>query len=93
MIVTSSDEIVVVGLYNYHGRVMKSDFDGNTIWYKTYYEFGGYYFKDIKETSDNGFIITGHEGANDDDGLLIKLDSNGNITWGKRFGGSDLERK
>jgi hypothetical protein len=92
MIITSSDEIVVVGLYNYHGRVMKSDFDGNTIWYKTYYEFGGYDFKDIKQTSDNGFIITGYEGSNDDDGLLIKLDSNGNITWGKRFGGSDLER-
>ncbi len=59
-------------------------------WNKTY---GGNEWENaysVKQTSDGGFIFTGHiksYGASWSDGWLVKTDSNGNELWNKTFGG------
>ena len=64
--------------------LIKTDSQGNTLWTKT---FGGI-DKDagnsVKQTTDGGYIITGiyedNNGSNEDV-YLIKIDSQGNISW------------
>ncbi len=63
---------------------------GDTIWTKTIVAPGYDAPLDIKETSDNGYIITGYTnsfGVGQDDIFLIKTDSNANIQWSKVYGG------
>lgn len=46
----------------------------------------------IRKTSDGGMILGGStdsSGAGTSDGLLVKLDSSGNILWQKTYGGTD----
>jgi hypothetical protein len=48
----------------------------------------------VQQTSDGGFIITGHtavDSASNTDVFLIKTDSAGNRTWSKIFGGSGID--
>ena len=74
--------------------VIKTDRDGNKVWDKT---FGGSnmdYPSDIKQTGDNGFLITGRTysfGAGMDDVWVLKLDQNGNVQWNKTFGKQFLD--
>lgn len=44
----------------------------------------------IRQTSDGGYIIGGYTnsfGAGQDDGILIKLDAQGNMQWARTYGG------
>ena len=75
--------------------VLKFDANDQLEWQKTYggtVDDRGY---DIIQTSDGGYAILGYSFSNDGDtsvnsGLqdywLVKLDSNGNISWEKSFG-------
>lgn len=71
--------------------LVKTDFQGNDLWSKT---FGGTELDrayDVQETSDGGLIITGFtssEGAGNGDVWLIKTDSAGNELWSSTFGGA-----
>jgi len=75
--------------------LIKTDPNGDTLWTKT---FGGSEddeAKSIRQTNDNGFIISGTTasfGNGQDDFLLLKTDSLGNTEWFKPYGGSAVER-
>lgn len=80
-----------------HDWVIKLDSYGNIQWQNCY---GVNYLFDIKKTIDSCFILGGltydsttngfhHGGAYD--GLLIKIDTLGNVIWEKAYGGSDLD--
>jgi hypothetical protein len=77
--------------------LLKMDLAGNIIWQKSYggslTDFG--YF--MKETEDGGFIVISYTQSNDGDivgfhgvgdGLVQKLDSEGNQQWQRCLGGS-----
>lgn len=69
--------------------VIKTDGNGNKIWDKT---FGGSNWDiptDVKQTKDNGYIITGRTysfGAGGIDIWVIKLDETGTVQWNKTYG-------
>ncbi|MBK8845497.1 MAG: hypothetical protein IPO27_02630 [Bacteroidetes bacterium] len=74
--------------------LIKLNATGDTLWTRTYggigYEWGAY----VQQTLDGGFIITGQTpafGAGGFDAYLVKLNSSGNISWTKTYGGSGLE--
>jgi hypothetical protein len=81
--VTSSDDggCVFTGAINSFPYAAKLDSNGNTVWEKTY-NVDYTQIKDIKKTSDNGYIMCGWYRYNIyDGGLIIKIDSLGNETW------------
>ena len=68
--------------------VMKTDANGNRIWFKTYGGTNPEGAWEIEETADGGYIFSGSTG-NYGEGhvLVIKTDSNGKLTWSKTYGG------
>ena len=72
--------------------LIKTDFQGQEEWNRT---FGGSYVdfgNSIQQTSDGGYIIAGSKGTdNYSDLWLIKTDYQGNEEWNKTFGGSDYD--
>lgn len=88
---------------NYGGEdiwVLKLNLQGDTIWTQT---FGGADFErayKVLALNDGGCVIAGSTQSNSNDfinskgnsdGYLLRLDSNGNIVWFKRYGGSDAD--
>jgi len=78
--------------------IVKTDVAGNKVWDKS---FGGNLedqLNDLMLTSDNGFILAGYSLSSDGDitdavsgsadGLLFKIDENGNKLWDKTYGSS-----
>jgi hypothetical protein len=71
--------------------LVKTDADGNLEWQNA---FGGNNDDEgysIKQTSEGGYIISGHTksfGAGGKDVLLIKADADGNQEWLKTYGGN-----
>jgi len=83
-----------VGAGSYDCFVIKLDSNGNKIWAKTY---GGGYNDEansIIQTSDGGYIVGGKTksfGTGDNDYLIIKLRSDGSLSWANTFGGSNSD--
>ena len=76
------------------GYVVKLDSEGNEEWTKYYGFSEREYFRDIKLTSDGGYIIGGQTrsiGNGESDYYLVKIDASGNEEWYKTYGGSDRE--
>ncbi|MCB2219852.1 MAG: T9SS type A sorting domain-containing protein [Bacteroidetes bacterium] len=72
--------------------LIKTNSNGDTLWTKTYGGTGIEEGIDVKQTIDNGFIITGvttSYGAGNFDIWLIKTNSNGESLWSKTFGGAN----
>jgi len=70
--------------------LLRTDIDGNVLWFQTYGNEG--YDRGIwsSPTSDGGFLVGGSkEGdtSQGEDGWLFKVDSLGNVEWEKLFGG------
>jgi hypothetical protein len=98
---TSDNGYIIVGRTNKTGNIadkdvllIRTNFQGDTVWTKT---FGGTNCdtgKDVKETNDNGYIITGHSssyGSGEADVYIIKTDSLGNEEWMNTFGGPEID--
>ncbi|MCX2742672.1 hypothetical protein OO013_02280 [Mangrovivirga sp. M17] len=69
--------------------------DGNgLLWESEIEESGGQKASAVSKTSDGGFIVTGTTNYETDDEqiILIKTDSKGNVQWKKYFGGSSNDR-
>ncbi|MCT8340617.1 T9SS type A sorting domain-containing protein [Flavobacteriaceae bacterium TK19130] len=94
---SSSDGDVTNNQGNSDVWVVKLDAQGEIDWQ---YSYGGSDFEfcqAIAQTSDGGFIIGGSSASNDGDisgnnggkdGVLLKLDSDGNLEWQQSYGGS-----
>ena len=109
---TSDGGYIVIGLsysgggdvVGYHGTTSTGDFwlvklssNGSVQWKKC---LGGVGFdegKDVRQTSDGGYIVVGTSASNEcymlgqhggADFLVIKLTADGDITWQKDYGGS-----
>jgi hypothetical protein len=66
----------------------------DTLWTKTLGGSGVDYGSSVRETSDEGYIITGTTssyGAGDADIWLIKVDASGDTLWTATFGGSNYD--
>ena len=84
------------GAGNYDFIIAKLDSDGNRVWVKTYGGNNEEREYSIIETSDNGFAVVGSTnsfGNGNEDCLIMKLDSGGNLTWAKTFGEHSIDRK
>ena len=79
------------GAGDYNLWVMKLNSSGEVTWEKRYGGAGDDYAGSIQQTQDGGYILTGHTfsfGEGITDAWVIKLDSTGNVTWQKTYGGS-----
>jgi len=83
---------------------IKFDNNFNTIWRSFFGGFSSEKFNDLKQTSDNGFIVVGHSASNDvdlvnigwtgtvnEEAIIVKYDSNGNLQYKGSFRGSAHE--
>jgi len=97
---TSDGEYIVGGYttsYTHGGydfAVYKLDSNGNKVWFKHY---GGTEWdrgQSIRQASDGGYIISGSTASfshGSTDFSIYKLDSNGNKSWFKHYGGANSE--
>lgn len=74
--------------------LIKTDSMGIAKWHQTYGGINIDRGMSIKQTNDNGYIISGYTnsyGAGGYDAYLIKTDSIGNKQWEKTYGGNDWD--
>ena len=74
--------------------LLKTDKNGNLQWSKTYGDFLQDFGNCVKQTNDNGYIITGGyqpAGNNFPFLWLIKTDSNGDSLWSRTYGGNSRD--
>jgi len=74
--------------------LIKTDSSGDTLWTRTY---GGSYYddgRDVRQTSDGGYIIcatTMSFGSGDVDVWLIKTNATGDTLWTRTYGGTNFD--
>ncbi|MDP3728716.1 MAG: PQQ-binding-like beta-propeller repeat protein [bacterium] len=94
---TNDGEYIVAGSTRSSGAggsdslLMKIDADGNMQWEQTYGGSDDDKFFFVQQTTDGGYIATGHtfsSGAGESDSLLMKTDADGNMLWEKTYGGT-----
>ncbi|KAA1243505.1 T9SS type A sorting domain-containing protein [Aquimarina sp. RZ0] len=74
---------------NEHIYMVKTDRDGNEEWSKVHTSIGKEHAAEIRQTSDEGYIIIGEtnsKGSGGKDMYLVKTDKVGEIIWTKTYG-------
>ena len=74
--------------------VLKLNSNGGVEWEKAYGGSGKENASFIRQTSDEGFIVTGYTdsfGAGNGDIWVLKLNSDGTVAWQKTYGGSGTD--
>ncbi|HIA05974.1 MAG TPA: T9SS type A sorting domain-containing protein [Flavobacteriales bacterium] len=75
--------------------LIKTDAGGNILWSKIYSGSGYETGKQVRQTMDGGYIITGETstyGAGSDDVFLVKTNALGDTLWTKTYGSSGSDR-
>jgi uncharacterized delta-60 repeat protein len=97
---TSDGGYVVAGETNSFGTggldfwVLRLNSNGSIVWQKTYGGTGDDTAWSVEQTADGGYIVGGQTasfGAGSIDAWVLKLDSNGSVTWQKTYGGSGAD--
>ena len=97
---TSDGGYIVAGDTSSYGAgeedywVLKLNSTGNVTWQKTYGGPNNEDVRSIQQTSDGGYIVGGSTSSYGDgllDIWLLKLNSSGNVTWQKTYGGSSKD--
>jgi hypothetical protein len=92
---TADGGYIVTGQTTFFGAddvyLVKINAQGDTLWTRTYGGIGGRDVgKSVQQTSDGGYVITGHTTSfghtGDFDVYLIKTDSSGDTLWTRAFG-------
>jgi len=98
---TSEGGYIVAGKtnsYSYGAQdfgIYKLDSSGNKTWFKHYGGSDEDQAYSIQQTSDGGYIVAGYTDSftyGNSDFAIYKLDSSGNKTWFKHYGGTSLEK-
>jgi hypothetical protein len=86
-----SGAVDITGTYGIRPTLIKLDTLGNIIWSKYYSGYIEDWARDLIETPDGGFLITGETRSyglgGSQDIYLIKTNSSGNVEWAKSYGG------
>ncbi|GAB4289171.1 MAG: hypothetical protein Kow0068_14780 [Marinilabiliales bacterium] len=78
---------VVYGINQYYSLISKIDQAGHPEWIKLYYDTTSFICHDLSETPDSNYILCGSlmDSSYTNSIALLKIDSQGNIIWNKRF--------
>lgn len=82
------------GVGSYDFLVIKLNMDGGISWAKTYGGGNSDFAWTALQTSDGGYLIGGETssyGAGNNDFFIIKIDSEGNPSWAKAYGGDQID--
>jgi hypothetical protein len=95
---TSDGGFVMAGMYGAFGPtlyadalVMKVDASGNLLWARAYGGTSDDAAYCVEQTGDGGYITAGfgyNIGGGSADVVVLKLNSSGGLSWGRRFGGA-----
>jgi len=81
------------GAGNYDVYLVKTDANGDELWYRTYGGTASDYAYSVQQTFEGGYIIAGTSGSfgNYRQIYAVKTDANGDTLWTRTYGGSDID--
>lgn len=85
---TINGENVITGGQNKNAFLFKINAGGDTLWTQSYDFEAKAIGKDIIQTSDEGFLISGTHGENDEQTFLLRTTSKGDSLWSQVYNGS-----
>jgi len=74
--------------------LIRTDFNGDTLWTKTYGGTGSDWANSVQQTTDGGYIVAGKTqsfGAGDYDVYVIRTNSIGDTLWTRTYGGTGTD--
>ena len=88
---TFDGNYVLAGSTNYKGSLTKTDSEGNELWTYAYDE--ARFLNYVQETADGGYIMVGgDDGGFQENTSLVKVNSDGEVEWTKKYSGDRMDR-